>query len=98
MRAENGELLMNVNIPCDILIVGGSAGGTAAALAAAEAGAAVCLLEETDWLGGQLTVQGVCTPDEQPHIETFGGTRRYQAFRQAVRAYYRTQYHLTPEA
>jgi len=66
-------------------------------VAAAEAGAAVCLLEETDWLGGQLTTQGVCTPDEQPHIETFGGTRRYDAFRQAVRAYYRTHYRLTPE-
>jgi NADPH-dependent 2,4-dienoyl-CoA reductase/sulfur reductase-like enzyme len=46
-------------INCDILIVGASAGGTAAALAAAEAGATVCLTEETDWLGGQLTVQGV---------------------------------------
>ena len=59
----------------DVLIVGGSAGGTAAAMAAAEAGASVCLIEETDWLGGQLTAQGVCTPDEQQHIETFGGTQ-----------------------
>lgn len=83
---------------CDLLIVGGGTGGAAAALAAAEAGATVCLLEETDWLGGQLTSQGVCTPDEQQHIETFGGTRRYMAFREAVRAYYRTHYTLSPEA
>ncbi len=82
----------------DLLIVGGSAGGTAAALAAAEAGASVCLVEETDWLGGQLTTQGVCTPDEQQHIETFGGTRRYTEFREAVRDDYRRNYRLTPEA
>ncbi len=93
MQEVNG-----VEAACDILIVGGGTGGTAAALAAAEAGAQVCLLEETDWLGGQLTTQGVCTPDEQQYIETFGGTRRYYQFRQAVRRYYRTHYRLTPEA
>ncbi len=84
-------------LDCDILIVGGSAGGVAAALGAAESGATVCLLEETDWLGGQLTSQGVCTPDEQKHIETFGGTRRYVAFRDAVRGYYRTEYRLSEQ-
>ncbi|HLV79122.1 MAG TPA: FAD-dependent oxidoreductase [Chthonomonadaceae bacterium] len=82
----------------DILIVGGGTGGTAAALAAAEAGANVCLLEETGWLGGQLTTQGVCTPDEQAHIETFGGTRRYVRFREAARNHYRTHFRLAAEA
>lgn len=82
----------------DVLIVGGSAGGTAAAMAAAEAGASVCLIEETDWLGGQLTAQGVCTPDEQQHIETFGGTRRYREFRDRVRRYYRENYRLSAAA
>ncbi|HLK55010.1 MAG TPA: FAD-dependent oxidoreductase [Chthonomonadaceae bacterium] len=85
-------------IACDVLIVGGGAGGTAAALAASGAGVHVCLLEQTEWLGGQLTTQGVCTPDEQQHIETFGGTSRYYAFRQAIRAWYREHYTLTPEA
>jgi hypothetical protein len=94
-----------VEIPCHILIVGGSAGGCAAALAAAsllapaDAGPhPICLIEETEWLGGQLTVQGVCTPDEQRYIETFGATRRYAAFRQAVREHYRTHYTLSAEA
>ncbi len=82
----------------DVLIIGGTAGGTAAAWAAAEAGASVCLVEETDWIGGQLTTQGVCTPDEQQHIETFGGTRRYMEFRNSVRQYYRENYRLSSAA
>jgi len=82
-------------ITCDILVVGGSVGGTAAALAASEAGASVCLIEETNWLGGQLTVQGVCTPDENRYIETFGRTRRYAAFRNAIRDYYRNEFTLS---
>lgn len=83
---------------CDVLIIGASAGGVAAALAAAEAGMKVILLEETDWVGGQLTTQSVCTPDENPWIETFGCTRRYAEFRNAVRDYYRANYRLTPDA
>lgn len=90
--------LISMDIHCDILIVGGGAGGTAAALAAAAFGAEVCLIEETYWLGGQLTTQGVCTPDEQSYIETFGATRRYAAFRQAARDHYRSTYRLSPQA
>ena len=41
-----------------------------------------------EWLGGQLTVQGV-PPDEHPWIEQFGCTASYRAFREGVRAYYR---------
>lgn len=68
----------------DLLIVGGSLGGCAAALAACEAGLRVILTEETDWIGGQLTAQAV-PPDENQWIESYGGTRRYQALRQAMR-------------
>ncbi len=85
-------------IACDSLVGGASAGGCAAALAAAESGARVCLVEAGDWLGGQLTSQGVCTPDEHRWIESFGGTRRYYRFREAVRSWYRQEYALTPEA
>jgi len=74
---------------CDVLVVGGGTGGCAAALAAARAGQRVCLLEETDWVGGQLTAQGVSALDEHEHIERFGGTRGYYALREAIRDHYR---------
>lgn len=76
------------DVTCEILIVGGGAGGVAAALAAARNGRSVCLLEETDWLGGQMTSQGVSALDEHAHIEYFGGTRSYYAFRQDMRSHY----------
>src|SRR5215510_11725483 len=74
---------------CEVLIAGGGTGGVAAALAASRAGWSVCLLEETDWIGGQLTAQGVSALDEHEHIERFGGTRSYYALREAIRAHYR---------
>ncbi|MEO3749406.1 FAD-dependent oxidoreductase [Streptomyces sp. B6B3] len=81
----------------DILVVGGGLGGVAAALAALDRGRSVLLTEETDWIGGQLTSQGV-PPDEHPWIEQFGCTRRYRALRDAIREHYRRWYPLTDEA
>ncbi len=81
----------------DVLIVGGGTGGCAAAMSAASLGLRVILTEITDWIGGQLTAQAV-PPDEHPWIEQFGCTRRYRAFREGVRRYYREHYPLTPIA
>jgi hypothetical protein len=75
-------------VNCDILIVGGGTGGCAAAMAACSLGFRVILTEETVWIGGQLTAQGV-PPDEHPWIEEFGCTRRYREFRNRVRQWYR---------
>jgi hypothetical protein len=77
---------------CDVAVIGGGVGGVAAALAAAEGGVNVVLSEATDWLGGQITSQGVAALDEHALIETFGGTRSYQQLRQAIRAFYQEQY------
>jgi NADPH-dependent 2,4-dienoyl-CoA reductase/sulfur reductase-like enzyme len=76
-------------IECDILIVGGGTGGVAAALAAARRGRTVHVIEETDWLGGQLTSQGVSALDEHDHIEAFGGTATYYRLRRMLRDHYR---------
>jgi hypothetical protein len=82
----------------DILIVGGGLGGVAAALAACGRGRRVILAEETDWIGGQLTAQGVSAPDEHQYIESFGGTRRYYELRRRIRDHYRARYILSPAA
>lgn len=85
-------------VECDILVVGGGAGGTAAALCAGRSGRAVCLVEPTQWLGGQLTSQGVSALDEHRYIESFGGTASYYELREGIREYYRTQSRLTEAA
>ncbi len=81
----------------DILVAGGGLGGVAAALAALRRGRSVLMVEPTDWLGGQLTSQGV-PPDEHTWIEQFGCTRSYRRLRDAIRDHYRTWYPLTDEA
>jgi hypothetical protein len=81
----------------DVLIIGGGTGGCAAALAAARNGFRVIMTEETDWIGGQFTAQAV-PPDENPWIETFGGTRSYLELRQRIRDYYLRNYPVTAEA
>ena len=81
----------------DVLIVGGSLGGVAASLAAARMGCRVILIEETEWIGGQATTQGVPL-DEHPWIEEFGRTSSYAAFRSGVRSYYRANYPLSGAA
>ena len=43
----------------DIVVVGGGMGGCATALAACRNGMNVILTEETDWIGGQVSQQGV---------------------------------------
>jgi hypothetical protein len=81
----------------DVVIAGGGLGGVAAALGALRNGLTVILTEETDWIGGQITQQGV-PPDEHPWIETHGATKLYRDFRTAVREYYVRNYPLTEEA
>ncbi|TPW91388.1 FAD-dependent oxidoreductase, partial [Schumannella luteola] len=80
-----------------MVVIGGGLGGVAAALAALRRGHTVILTEETDWLGGQLTSQGV-PPDEHPWIERFGATRSYRAVRDGIRDHYRRTTPLTPAA
>ncbi len=84
-------------IAVDIVIIGGGLGGCAAALAATRMGKRVLLTEPTDWIGGQLSQQGV-PPDEHSHIETYGCTPSYRQYRENVRHFYRRNYPLTNAA
>lgn len=82
------------SLNCDILIAGGSFGGVAAALAAAQAGRQVIMTEETSWIGGQATTQGVPL-DEHPWIEQYGRNQSYVEYRNRIRDYYRINYPLS---
>lgn len=77
----------------DVVIIGGGLGGCSAAIAALRNGRRVVMTEETDWIGGQLTSQGV-PPDEHRWIESAGANSSYRKFRSDIRDYYRNHYPL----
>jgi hypothetical protein len=81
----------------DVVVIGGGMGGVAATLAATRLGASVVLVEELDWLGGQLTSQAV-PPDEYPWIEYLTASQSYATLRETIRAYYRRHMPLTDAA
>lgn len=79
-----------MRIATEIAVLGASLGGVLAAWSAARAapaGQRVLLVAEHDWLGGQMTAQGV-PPDEHRLIEHGGVSRSYRDFRAAVREHY----------
>lgn len=72
----------------DVIVVGASLGGVMSAYSLAKNNHRVLLIEETDWIGGQLTSQGVPS-DEHIFIEETGSTETYRKYRNKVREYYR---------
>ncbi|SEI40693.1 FAD dependent oxidoreductase [Dyadobacter koreensis] len=86
--------LTKSELSADVVIAGGGLGGCAAAFAALRNGLSVILTEETDWVGGQLSQQGV-PPDEHMWIETHGATQLYRDLRNSIRQYYKRNYPLT---
>lgn len=89
--------MYNAQKKVDVNVIGGGLGGCMAALSMAKMGLKVIMTEETDWLGGQLTSQGV-PPDEHEWIEEFGCTATYRDFRNRIREYYKRNYPLTETA
>lgn len=69
----------------DVVVVGAGTGGVTAAIQAARMGARVALLEETDWIGGQLTASGVSTLDGSAAIRSSG---LYREFLDRILAFY----------
>ena len=92
-RRNTGSRELNA----DVIIIGGGLGGCAAALASCRNGLKVIMTEETDWIGGQISQQGV-PPDEHQWIETHGAPKSYREYRNRVRDYYRQHYPLTQSA
>lgn len=96
-RAGRGENSRAREMQAEVIIIGGGTGGCAAALACCRNGLSVIMTEETDWIGGQLSQQGV-PPDEHQWIETHGAPQSYRNYRNRVRDYYRRNYPLTDAA
>eukprot|EP00038_Savillea_parva_P021629 m.35650 g.35650 ORF g.35650 m.35650 type:complete len:793 (+) comp5311_c0_seq1:32-2410(+) len=76
-------------VACDVVVVGGSVAGLSAALTAAKEGADTCLLVPTDWLGGQMTSNGIpaldfSSEDSRVPFNTTGGAPDTMAVNQAV--------------
>jgi hypothetical protein len=83
-------------LACDILVCGGGTGGVAATLSALSLASKysqkplnIILTEETSWLGGQITSQGVSALDENKYIESTGGCLSYLQMRKIIRQTYR---------
>jgi hypothetical protein len=76
-------------IGCDIMIAGGGLSGTATAYEGLLAGKQVCMTEITDWVGGQISAQGVSALDERPTQRAKKYfPRGYLEFRQKVEDHY----------
>jgi hypothetical protein len=86
-----------MQLATEIVVVGGGLGGVCAALTAARLGRSVVLIEELDWLGGQLTAQGVPL-DEHPWAESCVTSQSYFELRRLIREHYRAHYPLTADA
>ncbi|CAN5564816.1 hypothetical protein BH11CYA1_BH11CYA1_48850 [soil metagenome] len=82
---------------CDVLVAGGGMGGVAAASESSKTLTTI-LTEETTWLGGQMTSQGVCALDENKYVESTGASKSYLDMREAIRQAYRDSGKLTDEA
>jgi hypothetical protein len=58
----------------------------------------VIMVEETDWLGGQMTAQGVSALDENYLVDTSGSTLSYQRLRKAIRDAYKQGTRVVPDS
>jgi len=76
----------------DVVVAGAGTGGWAAAVQAARSGAKVLLLEETDWIGGQMSAAAVTTMDEDSVHMKFPVRERglYREFHESMVLYYHT--------
>jgi hypothetical protein len=76
----------------DIVVAGAGTGGWAAAIQASRQGAKVLLVEESDWIGGQMAAAAVTSMDEEGVWGKFPVRERglYREFHQSVINHYYT--------
>ncbi len=79
-------------VECELLIAGGGFAGAATAYEALLAGRTVCMTEITDWVGGQVSSQGVSALDERSRQRSLlFYARGYTDFRQRIAERYGRQ-------
>lgn len=71
----------------DVVILGAGTGGVSAAIQAARLGVRVALVEQTDWVGGQMTAAAVSTLDEGPYVLSHRNGI-YREFYNRIKSYY----------
>jgi len=76
----------------DVIVAGAGTGGWAAAVQASRMGAKVLLVEESDWIGGQMAAAAVSSMDEEGVYSKFPVRERglYREFHQSAINYYYT--------
>ncbi len=82
----------NVAKSYDVIVAGGGTGGWAAAIQASRMGAKVLLVEESDWIGGQMSAAAVTSMDEEGVFFKFPVRERgiYREFHQSMVNFYYT--------
>ena len=97
LKAANAPESMNTKVErladaYDVVVAGAGTGGWAAAIQASRMGARVLLLEESDWIGGQMAAAGVTSMDEEGCWEKFPVRERgiYRQFHQSMINHYYT--------
>src|SRR5580698_6274959 len=86
-RAEDrGTPVASLKEHYDVIIAGAGTGGFGAAVQAARLGASVLIVEETDWIGGQMNAAAVTSMDEGGTLVRERGL--YHEFVEAVTAHY----------
>ena len=68
----------------DVLVIGGSTSGTSAGITAARLGVKTLIIEETPWIGGMFTSQGVGACDGNNNLPS----GIWNEFREALRKHY----------
>lgn len=68
----------------DVLIIGASTSGTSAGITAARLGVSTLIVEETPWIGGMFTIQGVGACDGNHNLPS----GIWNEFREALRSHY----------
>ncbi|HSH19454.1 MAG TPA: FAD-dependent oxidoreductase [Draconibacterium sp.] len=68
----------------DVLVIGGTTGGIAAGIQSARMGVPTLIVEETPWLGGMITAQGVSATDGNHNLHS----GIWNEFRTKLRTHY----------